>query len=143
MDDGLDYSVRTKVKFRLDFDGSGDFNTLLLPDVQRAFVQHVKGVYEQDETLSTYIPENLNFHCNGRWVELDYTFSCHDESEAEAESFSSYCVRGIQEELEAFGCKLTQISCKAEKADRTWLDELENAIFGPKEQLQQGGMEMM
>ena len=28
MDDGMDYDVQTKVRFRLDFDGSGEFNTL-------------------------------------------------------------------------------------------------------------------
>lgn len=38
----MDYNVQTKVSFRLDFDGSGEFNTLLLPDVQKQFVQHVK-----------------------------------------------------------------------------------------------------
>ena len=48
MDDGMDYDVQTTIHFRLDFDGSGEFNMLLLPDVQKQFVQHVKEVYEQD-----------------------------------------------------------------------------------------------
>ena len=94
MDDGMDYDVQTKVSFRLDFDGSGEFNMLLLPDVQKQFVQHVKEVYERDDTLGNgYISSDLNFHFDSRMVQLEYTFSCHDENEAEAESFSAYCVR--------------------------------------------------
>ena len=34
MDDGMDYEVQTKVRCWLDFDGSGDFNMMLLPDIQ-------------------------------------------------------------------------------------------------------------
>ena len=57
MDDGMDYDVQTTVHFRLDFDGSGEFNMLLLPDVQKQFVQHVKEVYEQDNTLGSIRPK--------------------------------------------------------------------------------------
>ena len=134
MDDGMDYNVQTKVKFRLDFDGSGEFNTLLLPDVQKQFVQHVKEVYEQDDTLGNgYVSSDLNFRFDGRMVQLEYTFSCHDENAAEAESFSAYCVRCIQEKLEGFGCKIRKIDCKAEEADMSWLDQLEDKIFGPRQ----------
>ena len=137
MDDGMDYDVQTKIKFWLDFDGSGDFNMLLLPDVQKQFVQHVKEVYKQDDTLgSGYISSDLNFHFDGRSVQLEYTFSCHDENEAEAESFSTYCVQCVREELEAFGCKIRKIDCKAEEADMSWLDQLEDAIFGPRDNAQ-------
>lgn len=134
MDDGMDYDVQTKVKFRLDFDGSGEFNVLLLPDIQKQFTQHVKEVYERDDTLgSGYVSSNLNFHFDGRMVQLEYTFSCHDENAAEAESFSAYCVRCIQEALEGFGCKIRKIDCKAEEADMSWLDQLEDKIFGPRQ----------
>ena len=133
MDDGMDYDVQTKVSFRLDFDGSGEFNLLMLPDIQKQFVQHVKKVYEQDDTLGNdYISSDLNFRFDGRTVQLEYTFSCFDESEAEAESFSAYCVRCVRKELEAFGCKLGKIECKAEEADTSWLDRLEDSIFGPQ-----------
>ena len=99
-----DYDVHTKVKFWLDFDSSGEFNMLLLPEIQKQFVQHVKEVYEQDETLGeSYISSDLDFHLEGRMVQLEYTFSCHDENEAEAESFSAYCVRGIQDSC-IFSC---------------------------------------
>ena len=134
MDDGMDYDVQTKVTFRLDFDGSGEFHTLLLPDVQKQRAQHVKKVYEQDDTLGNgYVSSNLDFRFDGRTVQLEYTFSCHDENEAEAESFSDYCVRCVQKELEAFGCKVRKIDCRAEEADMTWLNQLEDAIFGPKQ----------
>ena len=134
MDDGMDYDVQTKVRFRLDFDGSGEFNMLLLPDIQKQFVQHVKKVYEQDSTLGNgYVSSDLNFHFDGRTVQLEYTFSCFDENEAEAESFSAYCVRCVRKELEEFGCKVGKIECKAEEADTSWLDRLEDAVFGPKE----------
>ena len=134
MDDGMDYNVQTKVTFRLDFDGSGEFNMLLLPDIQKQFAKHVKEVYAQDDTLGNgYISSDLNFHFDGRKVQLEYTFSCCDENEAEAESFSDYCVRGVQKKLEAFGCKIRKIDCKAEAADMAWLDQLEDAIFGPRD----------
>ena len=134
MDDGMDYDVQTTVNFRLDFDGSGEFNVLLLPDIQKQFTQHVKKVYERDDTLgSGYVSSNLNFHFDGRMVQLEYTFSCHDENAAEAESFSAYCVQCIQEKLEGFGCKIRKIDCKAEEADMSWLDQLEDKIFGPRQ----------
>ena len=89
MDDGMDYDVQTKVTFRLDFDGSDEFNMLLLPDIQKQFAQHVKEVYEQDDTLGDgYVSGDLSFHFSGRIVQLDYIFHCFDENEAEAESFS-------------------------------------------------------
>lgn len=133
MNDGLDYEVHTKIRFRLDFMGGSEFNSLLLPDVQQAFVNYVKGLYEQDDVLGSYISGDLHFHFDGHWVDLEYTFSCHDENEVEAESFSEYSVRQIQKELEKFGCKLTQLTCSAEEADMTWYDQLENTIFDARE----------
>ena len=136
MDAGMDYDVQTKVSFRLDFDGSGEFN-MLLPDVQKQFVQHVKEVYEQDNTLgSGYISSDLNFQFDGRTVKLEYTFTCHDENKAEAESFSAYCVCCAQKELEEFGCKVQKIDCKAEEADMSWYEAFEDAVFGPRESAQ-------
>ena len=151
MDDGNDYNVQTKLRFHLDFDGEGEFNLLMLPTVQQEFVKHVKRVFEADDTLRDYISGNLDFRFDGRWINLAYTFSCHDENEEEAESFSAYCVRHVQKRLEEFGCRLTQTKCTAEEADMTWLDELEDAVFGPRnqpaesqeEQPTWGGMEMM
>ena len=132
MDDGLDYEVSTKVRFLLNYDGAEEFNTLLLPDVQEAFVNHVKEVYERNDTLREYISGDLNFRFDGRRVDLEYVFSCCDENEAEAESFSEYCVREVQRDLEEVGCRLTHIACSADEADMAWLEELEDAIFGPR-----------
>lgn len=133
MDDGLDYNVATKITFWLNFMGGNDLNDLAFPDVYQAFTDHVKEVFQEDDTLKDYVSSNLDFHFDGRKCRLEYTFSCHDESEAEAESFSEYCVRDVQEELEAFGCRLSTINCSAQEADMTWLDELEDAIFGPRQ----------
>lgn len=130
----MDYDVLTKISFVLDFDGSGEFNMLLFPNVHQQFTEHVRKVYEQDETLRDYISSDLSFRFENRWVWLEYTFSCHDENKAEAESFSAYCVREVQKQLEEFGCKVKQVRCSATEADMTWLDQLEDAVFGPREQ---------
>ena len=135
MDDGLDYDVHTKVTFLLDFDGTGELNLLALPDVRRAFSGHVRDVFQRDRTLGSYVCGDLTFQFHGRYAELEYTFGCHDENEAEAESFSDFCVQAVKRDLEAFGCKLKQIRCTAEESDMTWLDQLEDKIFAQ-------GMEM-
>ena len=64
---------------------------------------------------------------------MEYTFTCHDESKEEAESFSDYCVKSVRKDLESFGCKLTGTHCTAEEADMTWQDRMEDAVFGPGE----------
>ena len=51
MDTGTDYDARTRVSFKLDFDGSGELNLLALPDVQRVFAGHVQNVFQQDDTM--------------------------------------------------------------------------------------------
>ena len=126
-----DYSVKTKVSFQLPFDDR-EFNVLLLKDVQKAFAQHVKEVYERDDTLREYIDGDLNFHFDNRTVQLEYDFVCCDESRAEAESFSEYCVRCVKKELEEFGCQVKRVTCRAEEQDMSWLDALEDKIFGPR-----------
>ncbi|WP_337942700.1 hypothetical protein [Ruthenibacterium lactatiformans] len=135
MNDGMDYEVLTKVSFRLIFDSNGEMNLLSLPEIRQGFVSHVKEVYEQDETLRDYVSGDLNFQFIGSTALLEYTFSCCDEDEAEAESFSEYCVREVQAELEEFGCRITQIQCEATEADITWWDQFEDAVFGPRDKL--------
>ena len=63
-------------------------------------------------------------------VLLKYQFSCNDENEAEAESFSKSCVEDIREELERKGYRIERISCTAEEMDMEWLDKLEDMAFG-------------
>ena len=65
-------------------------------------------------------------------IGIPNTLAIHNE----AESFSTYSVQCVQEALEEFGCKIRKIECKAEEADMTWLDRLEDAIFGPKDKAQ-------
>ena len=131
-----DYSVKTKVSFQLTFDDR-EFNILLLKDVQKAFAQHVKEVYERDDTLREYIDGDLNFQFDNRTVQLEYDFVCCDESRAEAESFSEYCVRCVKKELEEFGCQVKRVTCRAEERDMSWLDALEDKIFGPRPSTQE------
>lgn len=113
---------------------SPEFNSLLRPNIQNQFIKHVQSVYEQDDTLGDgYVQGGLNFSFQGnRTVHLDYVFQCHDENETEAESFSKYCVDAVKRELEAFGCKVMCVDCKACEMDMSWLDRLEDAIFGPR-----------
>lgn len=132
-----DYDVSTRVSFLIQCD-SPEFNGLLLPDIRERFVKHVQAVYEQDSTLGNgHIEGDLNFSFQGnRTVHLDYVFQCHDENEAEAESFSRYCVHDVKRELEAFGCKVTGIDCKAGEMDMSWYEAFEDAIFGPRDSAQ-------
>lgn len=132
-----DYEVSTRVTFLLQCD-SPEFNSLLFPDIQKQFVSHVQSVYEQDSTLGDgYVQGDLNFSFQGnRTVHLDYVFQCHDANEAEAESFSRYCVNGVKKELEAFGCRIIGIDCKAGEMDMSWLDRFEDAVFGPRDSAQ-------
>ncbi len=130
-----DYSVDTKVSFLLTFNSS-EFNSLILRDVQSAFAAHVKAVFEKDETLREYVSGDLDFWCQGRKVDLHYKFERHDEDSAKAESFSRYCVNGVRQSLESFGCQITGIDCKAEEADMSWYEAFENAVHGPRESAQ-------
>jgi len=127
------YDVQTKIRFLLDFDDPDALNTMP-PDIQKQFTRHIKKVYEQEDTLGGFIASDLYFHFDGRVVQLEYIFSCHDETRAKAESFSACCVRKVQSRLEEFGCKLKKIDCKAVEADMSWLVGLEGAVFGPKKE---------
>ena len=130
MDDEMrDYSVDTKVAFRLTVD-SPESNSLMLDSVRQSFAGYVRDVYNSDEDLASHVAGNLDFRFRGRDGDFQYTFTCHDENKAEAEGFSKFCVRGVQRKLEAFGCKIKGISCTAEEMSMDWLDELEDAIFG-------------
>ena len=147
MDDGMDYEVLTKVSFRLDFDGNGEMNLLLMPEIRHAFANHVRDVFERNETLRDYVSGDLNFRFSGSMVFLEYMFSCCDENEVEAESFSEYCVREVQKELESYGCRMIQVQCRAKEADMTWWNQFEDAVFGPRdkpsEQVGSDEMKMM
>ena len=49
-DEMLDYNVDTTVQFKLP-EMSSEFNSLAVNDLRKVFVEHVKNVFEKDETL--------------------------------------------------------------------------------------------
>lgn len=61
---------------------------------------------------------------------MKYTFSCHDENETEAESFSNYCLQNIREGLQEKGYTMEKVACEVGEMDMVWLDRLEAMWFG-------------
>lgn len=125
----MDYEVKTAVLLDTGFDDR-ECNYLMFEGIKKKIVDNIKSVFEHDKTLSEYITSNLNFRFSGYKVELEYTFSCNDENEAEAESFSAYCLRNIEEKLQEQGLSVKKITCKADEMDMGWLDRLESMWFG-------------
>lgn len=124
----MDYEVRTKVLLDCGFDDR-ECNCLMFDGMKNEMVERIRAVFEHDKTLSDYITSDLNFTFSGYNVELGYTFSCNDENEAEAESFSAYCLRSIEGKLQEQGFRVKNITSKAEEMDMQWLDRLESMWF--------------
>lgn len=82
--------------------------------------------------MTSSISGDLDFTFTGYKVNLEYVFTCHDENEAEAESFSEYCLNYVRDEFEKLGYCIEKISCEVQEADMDWLDKMEDAIFGPR-----------
>ena len=93
-------------------------------------VNDIRSAFEKDSTLSQNITSNLDFTFSGYKVKVEYTFSCHDENEAEAESFSNYCLQNIREGLQEKGYTMEKVTCEAGEMDMAWLDRLETMWFG-------------
>lgn len=125
----MDYEVRTKVLLDCGFDDR-ECNCLMFDGMKNEMVERIRAVFEHDKTLSEYITSDLNFTFSGYKVELEYTFSCNDENEAEAEGFSAYCLRSIEGKLQEQGFRVKNITSKAEEMDMQWLDRLESMWFG-------------
>ena len=126
----MDYNVKTRVILNTNFNTS-ECNDLIYESAKPHIIEDIKSVIEEDPTLPQYIDGNLTFCflCDYR-VLLKYQFSCNDDNEAEAESFSKSCVEDIREELEGKGYRIERISCTAEEMDMEWLDKLEDMVFG-------------
>ena len=62
-------------------------------------------------------------------MKVEYAFSCYDENEAEAESFSNYCLQNIRQGLEEQGYTMEKVTCEASEMDMTWLDRMEEIWF--------------
>lgn len=126
----MDYNVKTRILLDTNFN-AGEFNDLMYESTKPHIIEDIKSVIEEDPTLPQYIDGDLTFRFLSNYkVLLKYQFSCNDENEAEAESFSRSCVEDIRMELEEKGYCIERISCTAEEMDMEWLDKLEDMVFG-------------
>lgn len=124
-----DYEVKTSVVFHTGFDDR-ECNCLMLDGMKKKIVEEIKAGFESDRTLRENITSDLAFSFQGYKAKVEYTFSCNDENEAEAESFSAYCLQNIKEKLQEQGYCIKQVTCKASEMDMEWLDKLEGMWFG-------------
>lgn len=124
-----DYEVNTAVLFHTGF-ADGECNRLMFEGMKEKIVNDIRSEFEKDSTLSQNITSNLDFTFSGYKVKVEYTFSCHDENEAEAESFSNYCLQNIREGLQEKGYTMEKVTCEAGEMDMAWLDRLETMWFG-------------
>ena len=124
-----DYKVNTAVLFNTGFDDR-ECNRLMFERMKGKIVNDISRAFEKDKTLSEYINSNLDFTFTGYKVRVEYTFVCYDENEAEAESFSNYCLQSIRHGLQEQGYTMENVTCKASEMDMGWLDRLEEMWFG-------------
>lgn len=87
------------------------------PGAQDAFISHVTGVFNQDQTLAERTVDDLHFTFRGRCAEVWYTFAAQDRDAASAEAFSEQCVLNVRDRLEGYGCKVEKVECFAEELD--------------------------
>lgn len=124
-----DYEVKTSVLFDTGF-SDGECNCLMFDGMKEKIVGDIKAAFESDKQLAENITSDLTFSFPGYKARVEYTFSCYDENEAEAESFSSYCLRAIEEKLQEQGYRMEKVTCKAGEMDMGWLDRIEGMWFG-------------
>ena len=124
-----DYEVNTAVIFNTGFDDM-ECNRLMFEGMKEKIVDDIRRAFEKDKKLSENITSDLDFTFSGYKVKVGYTFSCHDENEAEAESFSNYCLQNIRQELQEQGYTMENVACEASEMDMGWLDRLEEMWFG-------------
>ena len=130
----MDYNVKTRILLDTNFN-AGEFNDLMYESTKPHIIEDIKSVIEEDPTLPQYIDGDLTFRFLSNYkVLLKYQFSCNDENEVEAESFSRSCVEDIRMELEEKGYRIERISCTAEEMDMEWLDRLEDMAFPKRKQ---------
>jgi hypothetical protein len=120
--------VNTAVLFHTGFN-DGECNRLMLEGMKEKIVEDIRSAFEKDRTLSKNITSNLDFTFSGYKVKVEYAFSCYDENEAEAESFSNYCLQNIRQGLEEQGYTMEKVTCEASEMDMTWLDRMEEIWF--------------
>lgn len=119
----MDYDVEVKLKIAFK---NKEFNCLLQPEIEKEIVELLKAI-----NGDYMIPESESIEFLGdEEVIAGYGFCCHDTSEAEAESFARYKIYEAEGKFEEMGFTLKSESYHAEKADMSWLDEMERQIFG-------------
>lgn len=124
-----DYEVKTALFIDTGFDDR-ECNHLMFDERKSTIAKEIQAVFESDESLTGYITSDLDIQFIGYKARVGYTFSCNDENEQEAESFSDYSTRGIQEKLKELGYEVKRITCVASEMDMGWLDRLEQMWFG-------------
>lgn len=118
-----DYEVNTSILIDTNFDDR-ECNELMFREMKPKIAKEISALFEKDESLSEHIASTLNFKFKGYKVWLDYLFTCHDENEDEAQSFSQSCIEtNIKDELEELGYSIEQIYCEAQEMEIAWYEE--------------------
>lgn len=116
----VDYEVETSVELAAGTQGK-EVNLLLLECMQQKIIDGIMSVFQNDETLSSYISSKVDVLFSSMdEIRLEYIFSCSDVSRSEAESFSSSCVKDIEKALNEKGYRIKDISCIATRTGINW-----------------------
>jgi len=107
----LDFAVSCQISFHMICEDKAS------PASYDAFISHVTGIFNRDDTLAERTVGDLDFTFRGRRAEVRYTFARQDKDEASAEAFSEQCVRDVQDVLEGYGCRIEKIDCIAEELE--------------------------
>jgi len=108
----LNFAVDCQLSFRFARDGQE------AAESKDAFISHVTGIFNRDDTLAERTVGDLDFTFRGRRAEVRYTFARQDKDEASAEMFSKQCVLDVQDALEGYGCRIEKIDCIAEELEK-------------------------
>lgn len=102
-----------------------EFNCLLRPELKNCIIQCFRDI---NQGYINEGSEKIQFPGDEKAI-VEYSFSCNDTSEDEAESFARYKIHEASEVLDNYGFMLKSEYYDAEEADMGWLDELEANIF--------------
>ena len=116
-----DYEMNTAMLFNTGFDDR-ECNRQMFEEMKGKIVNDISRAFQKDKTLSEYITSNLDFKFTGYKIRVDYTFVCHDENEAEAESFSNYYLQSVRHGLQEQRYTMENLICKASDMDMGWPD---------------------
>ena len=106
-----DFAVACQISFRFTHEDQEN------PGSHDAFISHVTGIFNQDQTLAERTVGGLDVAFQGRCAEVRYTFARQDKDAASAELFSKQCVLDVRDQLEGCGCKIEKIECFAEELE--------------------------